>query len=211
VTPETRAARDRIAAYRAAWIARRAKFTGLPHNTYDVIAIDGVRTELRDDDLATVLAALDALDAQPDAIIVTDAVLTEQQAEDLKRRFLAAQHDGTPVRVLDDPDAPEEPHRLTVRLIPTRGLHGEELGPQPYRELRHTAACDRLGYGQHCPFDDFEGPGGVDDYPTEPGEHLGWYWASKSWGDSGWEYDGGIEWQRADNPETSDESAKDTP
>lgn len=96
-------------------------------------------------------------------------------------------------------EEPEEPHRLTVRLIPHRDLAGVDQGPQPHRELQHTEACDRLKYGQRCPFDDFEGAGGVDDFPAEPGEHLGWYWASKSWGASGWEYDAGIEWQRADD------------
>lgn len=94
-------------------------------------------------------------------------------------------------------EEPEEPHRLTVRLIPHRNLAGVDQGPQPHHELQHTGACDRLKYGQRCPFDDFEGPGGVDDFPVEPGEYLGWYWASRSWGDSGWECDAGIEWQRS--------------
>lgn len=107
-------------------------------------------------------------------------------------------------------EEPEEPHRLTVRLIPHRDLAGVDQGPQPHRELQHTAACDALKYGQRCPFDDFEGSGGVDDFPAEPGEYEGWYWASKSWGASGWEYDAGIEWQQAGDA-VARETAEQTP
>lgn len=51
-------------------------------------------------DLDTVLAALDQ---QPDGIITCEHILTEQAAEDLKQRFLAAQHDGV-IRILDEPE-----------------------------------------------------------------------------------------------------------
>lgn len=93
---------------------------------------------------------------------------------------------------------PETPHRLTVRLIPHRDLAGVDQGPRPHRELQHTEACDRLKYGQRCPFDDRDD---MDDWPAEPGEYEGWYWAGRNWTDAGWEYDAGIEWQRTEDME----------
>ncbi len=105
----------------------------------------------------------------------------------------------------------EEPHRLSVRLIPLRGPAGEDLCPQPYRELRHTEDCDRLKYGQRCPFDDFEGPGGGSYWPTSPGEYEGWFWSSRSWTDAGWEYDAGIDWQRADTEPGAAQSGRKEP
>lgn len=212
VTPETRAARDRLARFARPDFPMPAPdlpdalgpFTAAQLNRVTDELMRGVQETLAPD-IHAVLAALD----MPCALITCEHILTEQAADDLKRRFLEAQHDGTPIRVLDDPDAEEQPHRLTVRLIPHRGLHGEDLGLQPYRELHHTRACDRLGYGQRCPFDTHEGT----EEPTGPGEYEGYYWAGRSWTDSGWEYDASIQWERTDtpDPQTSDDSAaKDT-
>jgi hypothetical protein len=98
VTPETRAARDRIAQFldvRAACggehsdrVAERFTHDGPTDATITVT------------DLRLVLAALDQ---QPDAILISDAVLDQEQVEELRRRFLAAQHDRTPIRALDGP------------------------------------------------------------------------------------------------------------
>ena len=90
MTLETRAARDRLAAFLDA------------HRSVDDAMIslvglgpDGSTVELRRSDLQLVLAALDQ---QPAAILVSDAVLSDAEYEDLKRRFLAAQ--DRPPRVL---------------------------------------------------------------------------------------------------------------
>ena len=122
---------------------------------------------------------------------------------------LAHEHGLTPGG--DTPGAsivgdPEPPHRLTVRLIPHRDLAGVDQGPQPHRELQHTEACDALKYGQRCPFDDRDD---MDDWPADPGEYEGWYWAGRNWTAAGWEYDAGIEWQRADA--VARETAEQTP
>lgn len=85
-----------------------------------------------------------------------------------------------------DAGAEQAPHRLTVGLTAS-GI--------PWFQLEHTEACDQLKYGQHCPFDDYEGTGGVDDRPKEPGAYLGYYWPSKTWTDMGWEYDARIDWE----------------
>lgn len=96
MNPETRAARDRIAAY----LKQRGPDRDNVISTAGPRSIRYAKPRLRADDLHTVLAALDA---QPAFVAVTDAVLTEEQAEDLKRRIrLAAQHDGTP-SVLGEP------------------------------------------------------------------------------------------------------------
>lgn len=100
VTPETRAARDRIAAYldaRAPW-ATREGIDFLP----DGIAYlsDPFDVQLNEGDLRTVLAAL-----EPAGVVVIDGTLTEAEFEDLKRewqRKQTAAH-GT-VRVLDEPE-----------------------------------------------------------------------------------------------------------
>jgi hypothetical protein len=96
MNPETRAARDRIEAY----LKQRGPDRDNVISTAGPRSIRYAKPRLRADDLHTVLAALDA---QPAFITVTNATLTGEQAEDLKRRFLAAQHDGTPIRVLDEP------------------------------------------------------------------------------------------------------------
>lgn len=80
----------------------------------------------------------------------------------------------------------QAPHRLTI---------GHTDSGIPWFQLEHTDACDWLGYGQRCPFDDYEGTGSVDDRPKEPGAYLGYYWPSKTWTDMGWEYDARIEWE----------------
>jgi hypothetical protein len=86
VTPETRAARDRIAAQLDRMTQR--------FDESDAVTVDKA-------DLRLVLAALDQ---QPDAILISDAVLDQEQVEELRRRFLAAQHDETPIRALDEPE-----------------------------------------------------------------------------------------------------------
>lgn len=86
----------------------------------------------------------------------------------------------------DDEGDGQAPHRLTV---------GRTDSGIPWFQLEHTDACDRLGYGQHCPFDNYEGTGGVDDRPKEPGIYLGYYSSGKNWTDMGWEYDARIEWE----------------
>ena len=102
MTPETRAARDRIEAFMTAFgnLPAERKDPGVPSRIAFIPSTENrlAGYELSLIDLARVLAALDA---QPAAIIQCDHQLTEEQAEDLKRRFLAAQHDGTPARWLD--------------------------------------------------------------------------------------------------------------
>jgi hypothetical protein len=104
VNPDIRAARDRIAAYLDAFAALpdERKDPGVPSRITALAVPEDPRAcwELNTHDLRLVLAALDA---QPAAIIQCDHVMTDQEFEDLKRRFLAAQHDGTPIRALDDP------------------------------------------------------------------------------------------------------------
>jgi len=99
MTPETRAARDRIAAY----LDARTHILGDRDQIAEAKNGGSPWARLTVTDLRTVLAALDT---KPAAIIQCDHVLTEQEADDLKRRFLAAQHDGTPIRVLDGPRHP---------------------------------------------------------------------------------------------------------
>lgn len=80
----------------------------------------------------------------------------------------------------------QAPHRLTI---------GRTDSGVPWFQLEHADACGRLGCGQRCPFDSFEGAGGVDDRPKQPGIYFGYYSAGKYWTDVGWEYDARIEWE----------------
>lgn len=102
MTPETRAARDRIAAYldaRAPWA--RAEGIDLPDSiAYLSPPFD---VQLGETDLRLLL---DALDQQPDHIIISDAELTKEQVENLKRRFLAAQDGHRPARILNKEEDP---------------------------------------------------------------------------------------------------------
>lgn len=110
-------------------------------------------------------------------------------------------------------DGEEEPHRLTVELVPvhhpaTWAANADpaftSVRDEPRYTLTHTPACDALKYGQRCPFDD----GDTVNWPTVPGQYEGWFWSSKSWGDSGWEYDAGIDWRAADNGPGAAQSAQ---
>lgn len=198
MTPETRAARDRLAAFLDTWERIAGEPAADTLMTLTALEPPTGRVALTRSDLRAVLAALDQ---QPTGIIAAPPDVTDEQLAAFREAWDEARYGPVRIERLPDPDAEEEPHRLTVRLIPHRDINGVDQGLQPHRELHHTAACDRLPYGQICVFDSEEGPGGADDRPAEPGEYEGHYWAGKYWTDAGWEYDAGIQWQRAEPEE----------
>jgi len=59
-------------------------------------------------------------------------------------------------------------------------------------ELKHPAECDRLPYNMLCQLDLY----GNDrtGWPDEIGEYVISAWTSKTWTDTGWEYDSGVDW-----------------
>lgn len=73
---------------------------------------------------------------------------------------------------------------------------GSAAAPVLHYELKHTPECDRLAYGQQCALDQY----GNDriGWPDEPGEYTIAAWVARSWTDSGWEYDSGVDWGVAD-------------
>jgi hypothetical protein len=110
--PHAQAARDRITAY------LDAMAVDSPWD-WEMVGLHGTKLESRD--LRLVLAALDR---RPTAVIVCDHTLTEEQAEDLKRRFLEAQHES-PIRdtaaiVHRYLNPPGMPYGLTPHQAPDR-------------------------------------------------------------------------------------------
>lgn len=131
MTPETRAARDRIAAFLAAFAALpdARKDPGVPGRITAIADPENALAcwELNAHDMQAVLAALDQ---QPDGFITCDHLLTEEAAEDLKRRFLAAQHDGAQVRVLNDQPRLAQ----AVEAIRDAARHGTDEPHEPVRD-----------------------------------------------------------------------------
>lgn len=154
MTPETRAARDRLARYARPDFPMPAPdlpdalgpFTAAQLNRVTDELMRGVQETLAPD-IRAVLAALD----MPCPLTTCEHILTEQAAEDLKQRFLAAQHDGTPIRVLDDTDAtewgkPETQWTLGVRRPDGSCFVETHLEPEADVRRRFEEMVDSKGY-----------------------------------------------------------------
>jgi len=142
VTPELRAARDRLLAY---FDARRSLFGTRTPDVLDGLTLrDQPRTEVRESDVRTVLAALDRYEAMDEAvrqdvrqvaaeagfdvnagrdITVTwsaPAAPTAEEIEDLKRNFLAAVRTATQPRVIhvDNRESTFTPHEPQTPYYP---------------------------------------------------------------------------------------------